>query len=483
MPQDARGGAVQSSLLGARRSCCRGHRHFGARMEDCDLGHATSPIKARYFFTLLVGIRVATTRHDDRHRALLWDHPHGFFREATLRATRQDLVEVAIKEGQHNLRLRVPEAAVELYDLGSISCEHQAREEATHKRPSLRTETVDRGAENLALDALELLRRHSGRRGECAHAACVGAAIPIKGPLVILRRRQCDHSRAVGECQDAALGTLQPTFQHELLTRRSELSTLQAIPHRLCGLCPVRRHHHAFAGSKTARLDDHIEVRLLDEAERILELRGTAERLVLRCGDVMALHEFLGEGLGRLDLGSGLGRAEDFDAVGPQLVSDAVGEQLLRAHHNEADRLLLAKSDDLPEVRRFHAELHRLHGGGIELACRWPDASVTRSHVDATDLRRLAQLPCQCVLPTTRAEDEHWALGAREGRGDAVASAGAAFHPEHESTATDLCAALCRVVAGEVPIPGVVRHGLVEILDGLVQDFHLRLAISGRHVL
>mmetsp|Transcript_9554 Transcript_9554/g.21309 ORF Transcript_9554/g.21309 Transcript_9554/m.21309 type:complete len:206 (+) Transcript_9554:4932-5549(+) len=98
----------------------------------------------------------------------------------------------------------------------------------------------------------------------------------------------------------------------------------------------------------------------------------------------------------------------------------------------------------------------------------------------------LAQPPGQGVLPGTRAEDQHGLVGvAVEGkcRTDTVATLAASLHPEDEGTAADLGTALSGILSREVPVAGVLGQGLVQILHGLVENFHLGFAVGGRNVL
>mmetsp|Transcript_47755 Transcript_47755/g.139256 ORF Transcript_47755/g.139256 Transcript_47755/m.139256 type:complete len:699 (+) Transcript_47755:2968-5064(+) len=125
-----------------------------------------------------------------------------------------------------------------------------------------------------------------------------------------------------------------------------------------------------------------------------------------------------------------------------------------------------------------------VRSGAVVAACRLAGAAgVARRDVDATHLVGLAQLPRERVLRAAVADNEHRRLGARGRGAHAVAARVAALEPEHKGTATDLGAARCRIVTGEIPVSGVLGHGLVQRIHGVEEDANLGLAVAWRDLL
>mmetsp|Transcript_76657 Transcript_76657/g.165874 ORF Transcript_76657/g.165874 Transcript_76657/m.165874 type:complete len:694 (+) Transcript_76657:3096-5177(+) len=459
-----------------------------ARVVDGDAGHAARVPEAGDLVPHLVLAGVAAAGHDDRDAAGLGQHPHGVLLQPPLHAALEHAVEVALQQRHDRLRLRVSEAAIELDDLRAVCREHQPGEEAAPELRLLTLHPLDGRHEDLPLDALEHRGVDGGRRREGAHAAGVRALVPVEGALVVLRRRQHRHVGAVGQAEDGALRALHLLLEHDLRARLTHGPLLEEVADGRLGLVAVGRHDDALAGRQAARLNHHLEGRLVDVGQGSLEALLALEGLVDRGGDLVAGHEVLGEGLGGLDLRGCLGRPEGRDALGLQNVHDAVCEHYLGADDHQVDVLILAEGDDLREVRsrdlqggsdeRGVAEVLGAQGVGAA------GAAVAGGHVHAAHLDGGGDLAGQGVLARPGAEDQHRPLeaGGGERRVQAVAALRAALHPEGEGAAGDARAALRGVVAGEVPVALVVGQGLVEVRDGLVEDADLGLAVVGEHV-
>mmetsp|Transcript_50322 Transcript_50322/g.161736 ORF Transcript_50322/g.161736 Transcript_50322/m.161736 type:complete len:313 (-) Transcript_50322:1189-2127(-) len=117
------------------------------------------------------------------------------------------------------------------------------------------------------------------------------------------------------------------------------------------------------------------------------------------------------------------------------------------------------------------------------MRCLAGNAAVARRHVDTANLVGLAQLPRKGVLAPSVSDDQDGGLRARGRRADAVAAGAAALEPQDEGAATDLRAAGCGVVAGEVPIAGELWHSHVKGIDCIEENADLRLATCGCHLL
>ena len=88
----------------------------------------------------------------------------------------------------------------------------------------------------------------------------------------------------------------------------------------------------ALAGGKTISFDDDGRVEV---AESLFELGGGGANCVFGRGNLVALHELLGEGLAGFEAGGGLSGSEDAETAGLESVNDAEGERQLGSHDGE----------------------------------------------------------------------------------------------------------------------------------------------------
>ena len=166
--------------------------------------------------------------------------------------------------------------------------------------------------------------------------------------------------------------------------------------HGVMGFLQRHGNHHTLASSQTIGLDD-------DGGTQTIHIgvgcHGVGKGFVLRGRNVVARHEVLGEGLGRLQLRSHLGRAKDLHAVGAEFIDHTCGQRSLRPHHGYGDFFCLrpfAQGFDIGNVDVF------------QLATGQSCATVTRSHIDFGRLGRLSQLPRHGVFTATAANHKNF---------------------------------------------------------------------------
>jgi hypothetical protein len=175
----------------------------------------------------------------------------------------------------------------------------------------------------------------------------------------------------------------------------AELVVEQHPVHRLVRLVERHGHDHALARRQPVRLDDDGRPHAIDIGMR---LRRVAEGLVGRRGNLVALHEVLGEGLGAFELRGRLGRAEDAQTPRAELVHHARRQRHLGADHRHADLLGLRKVGQRGHVRDRHIRHARIQRR----------ATVARRHEHLVDAGGLGQLPSQCMFTATAANHENF---------------------------------------------------------------------------
>ena len=133
----------------------------------------------------------------------------------------------------------------------------------------------------------------------------------------------------------------------------------------------------------------------------------------MRRGNVIALQEFLGETLARLQPGRCLARSEDTPAAPGKFVHHSQGEGDLGADNGQVRADLLGHR---------HQGVNVLHVGRQALSL-FPNAAVSRRAIDLGNPRGLPQFPYQGMLTPPAADDEDFhsrRLTRLGGRGDDV---------------------------------------------------------------
>lgn len=192
------------------------------------------------------------------------------------------------------------------------------------------------------MDPLVLFLGHDVCRRICAHAARVGARIALAYPLVVLGWGQAPDGVAVAEAEDAAFLARHEFLDDDLVARRAEFSVEHDLLEGGVGFLSGLGDDDAFAGGETVGLDDDVVV---DAVEVLLGQLVVAEVLVCGGGDVVFLHEILGEGLGALHARGRLLGTEAADAgyICAEVVDDTGDEGGLGTGDEEVDVLFVGE--------------------------------------------------------------------------------------------------------------------------------------------
>ena len=145
--------------------------------------------------------------------------------------------------------------------------------------------------------------------GVSAHAAGVGASVLIQQTLVILAGRHGQHVLTIHQHDKAGFLAKQTFLDHHARAGFAQLLIAQHHVDSCMCFSQGLRHHHAFACSKTIRLDDDGRALLVDIRMRICSL---CKRAISSRWNAMPQHESLGEIFRGLELCRRLRRAENF---------------------------------------------------------------------------------------------------------------------------------------------------------------------------
>ena len=284
-----------------------------------------------------------------------------------------DRQQIALQKRQHDLGLRVAEAAVVFDDLRAPGCEHQAEVEAAAEGAALGVHRAHGGQEDLLHAARGDRVRVIGVRRDGAHAAGVRADVAVAGALVVHRGHHRHETLAVGEAQHRDLGTLEILLDDDALAAFAKAALAHHFSDGLLCLLARLGDDDALADREAVGLDDGRHGGGIQIAQRFF---GLVEDLEGRRRDAVFLHETLGKDLAALDL-RGLGRgAEAGDARRLEQIDAAERERIVGRYHGVVDMLLYGKIADGLDI-----------GGGDRNARRVPgDAAVAGQGVELGDL-------------------------------------------------------------------------------------------------
>ncbi|MNK95871.1 hypothetical protein D3C87_1161300 [compost metagenome] len=239
-------------------------------------------------------------------------------------------------------------------------------------------------------------RRRNHRGGRVgAHAAGVGAGIGVQQALVVLAGGQGEHVLAIHQHDEAGFLAFQEFLDDHA---RAGIAELVVGQHHVDGVVRFfqrHRHDHTLAGGQAIGLDHDRGALGVD-----VGVRGgrIGKRLVGSRGDVVAMHERLGEVLGGLQLRGSLGRPEDAQATGAEHVDDAGGQRGLGADHGERHPFALHEGGE-------HLGIGQRH---VLQALVERRAAVARRHVHHLHLGGLGHFPRQRVLTSARTDNQYF---------------------------------------------------------------------------
>ena len=286
---------------------------------------------------LLVAAGIARARQDNGHGPLVTPVELNLI-ELAVGAGQHDLDQIVLKARQHDLRLGVAKAGVELQHLGAGGREHKAAVQAAAVVDALGSELGHGLLHDLHHGGV-LRVGHDGHRAVNAHAAGIGALVALKRALMVLRCGHGTHGLAVGKGQQRALRANEHFLDNHGVAGVTE-GAAKALAHGLLGLLKLGRHDNALARGKTVGLHDQRGALLAHIGKR----RGLiGKRAVGSRRNTRTLHELLGEQLGALHL-SALGtRTKAGNTRRANGVGHAHHERGLGANHHESASVALGK--------------------------------------------------------------------------------------------------------------------------------------------
>ena len=337
---------------------------------------------------------VAVRGHDDRQRkdCLEFGRFRVQFIELAGGAQPHDVRQIVAQPHHQHLALRIAEAGVVFDQLGAVRRQHQPGEEHALIGVPLFAHGAHGGLDDLGHDAGLQFRRQHRRGGIGAHAAGVGAGIPVADALVILRRAEGDDGGAVSEREEARFLAFHELLDHHLRACAAE-GPAEHVGERILGLCERCGDHHALARRQTIGLEHVRRGKAGEGGAGFLQRRGAH---VAGGRDARAGAEVLGEALGAFELGCGLRGAEHRHACGPQRIRQPVDQRRLGPNHHEIDGLVSAKGDHRAVIGRIERHAFRF----------FRDAGISGGGVEPSAARGLRQRPCQRMFAASRTQKQ-----------------------------------------------------------------------------
>ena len=320
---------------------------------------------------LLVAAGVARARQDNGHGPLVTPVELNLI-ELAVGTSQHDLDQVVLKARQHDLRLGITKAGVELQHLGAGGSEHKAAIQAAAVVDALGSELGHGLLHDLHHGGV-LLVSHDGHRAVDAHATGVGTLVALERALVVLRGGHGAHGLAVGKGQQRALGAGQHLLDNHGVAGIAK-GAAKALAYGFLGLLKFGRHDNALARGKAVGLDDQRGALLA----HVGESRSLVGKRTIGCRrNARTLHELLGEQLRALHLGALGTRAKAGNTRRAHGVGHARHERSLGANYHESASVALSK--------RRHGRRIAVVENHVLAAAR--GAAVTRRDVELAGAR------------------------------------------------------------------------------------------------
>ena len=341
---------------------------------DVDIVHL---IDTRDLEAGLVGHRISAGCLDDTAGGFILPL-HLDIREATLGDGLHDGQQVRIEQRQHDLCLRIAEAAVVLDHLRAILRQHETEVEAAPEGAALALHRFDgRLEDGLHADLGDLLRVVRVRC-DGAHTAGIEALIVVVCTLVIHGAdHRYDHV-TIRKAEDGHLRTLEVLLDDDLIAGVAELvlchDGLDALDRLLTG----HRDDDTLAEGESVRLDDG-----RDRAGLDIRLCGVdiGKYLIARGRDVVLLHQVLREYLRTLDDRCLALRSEGRDTGSLECIDHARNERIIRCDDHIIQLLLDGELYDALDIGCLDLRYT------LGIPC---DTAVARDRIELLDRRILS---------------------------------------------------------------------------------------------
>ncbi len=266
-----------------------------------------------------------------------------------MRAGGEQVEQILVEHGQHDLGLGVAETGVELQQPRPRLGEHQPGVEAAAVRGALLAQGGDAGLDEAAQGVVEQgagIEPRGRRVG--AHAAGVGAAVAVVGALVVAGGGEHAHADTVAEREDAHLAAAHPLLDDDPRARLAEAALEQAGVDGGARRGGVVADGHPLAEGEAVGLDHAGAERggVVVEPGAVVD----AARPPCRGGDPRRVGEPLGELLRRLHLSRRAGGTEDGDAPLLAGVGEPGGDRGVGTDDDEVDAAFSGEADDPGDV-------------------------------------------------------------------------------------------------------------------------------------
>src|SRR5579884_425169 len=290
-----------------------------ARMEHFYVWHLVRFIESVDHLSRGERAGISARSHDDAYRGLARPLQHlGGERAFGDGFARSD--EVAFEPEEHGLRLRVPEAAVELEHHRTTRGHHQPDVKHAFVHHAFGPHSVHYRTSDVMDDPLAHGRVEQRISGICAHAAGVRASVAVAHALVIARGNKRHDGFPVGHHQERELLALQTLLDHDLCAGISYQLAREHLAGDAGRFFFGLRDDDPFAGRKPIGFDDD---RSPKQGKSLLHFGRAAADGIVRAGYVHALHEFFGEGFAGFQVRGLLRWSEDGETASFELIDYA----------------------------------------------------------------------------------------------------------------------------------------------------------------
>ena len=229
--------------------------------------------------------------------------------------------------------------------------------------------------------------------GVDAHAAGVGAGVALADAFVVLRGNQRGHVFAVGQAEKADLVAFEELLDDDLLLGCAQQRAVEQALRGFKGDAARLADNDALAGGQPIGLDHDGR---MEELDGLFQLRCTGADRVVGGGDVVSLHELLGESLARFQHGRGLGGTKDAQSALLQRIHNAKREGQLGADNGQVGLLGVGQAHHGIAVLQVHWNAARDLG----------NAAITRRANDLSDSCAALYCPGQCVFAASGTQDQ-----------------------------------------------------------------------------
>jgi hypothetical protein len=355
----------------------------GAGVDDLDVGRKRG--RERDDVAFGIGVGVALGGDDDADGVVGFDG-EADAGEGALGGGPEEGEDIGVEARDDDLGFGVAEAGVVFEHAGAGGREHDADEERAAEIDTLVGDGVDGRFHDFLLDLGEQRGGDDVGGGVGAHAAGVGAGIPVADTFVVLRGGEDDVVSSGGDDEDGGFFAEHAVFDENLAARGAEFVAGEHVLDGGFGFGEGLGDDHAFAGGESVGFDYDGGAALADVGEGGFDLGEDARG---GGGDAVFEENLFGENLGGFEAGTiGFG-AVGGDADFGEGVHEAEGERDLGTDDDEVDFLALDEGDETGDVVGGNGESRDL-GGDAGVAGSGDHAGAGGGGEDGFDERVLA---------------------------------------------------------------------------------------------